>query len=175
MKLEQTIETPRLRLRSYRSEDRDFCLALWGDAENGRYMADPLRENADEKYLACFADMEDDPEGYYLIAELKDGGAPVGTFCLFPKDGNVDIGYCLAKARWRQGLGSEMLEAAIRWTRARGGISLSGEVADDNEASLALLRKFGFTAGKAGRFKKWNEERWFDSHIMELRLDGGGL
>lgn len=170
MRLENEIETPRLTLRSYRDDDRDFCISMWCDETNGEYMADPLLKNIDERYLSCFDGMEDDPDGYYLIAVWKDTRQPVGTFCMFPENGNYDIGYCVSREHWREGLGSEMLEGALCRIRAMGGRSVSCEVADGNDASLALLRKFGFTEGKKTRFKKWNEERYFDSHILVLAL-----
>ncbi len=170
MRLEKNIFTPRLTLRPYEKDDKDFCISLWCDEENGKYMSDPLRENIDEKYLACFEGMEDDPDGYYLIAVLRESGQPVGTFCLFPEDGNYDIGYCIARAHWQEGLGSEMIEAALQWIKARKGSSVSAEVADSNAASLALLRKFGFSQGKKTRFRKWNEDKFFDSHILVLTL-----
>ena len=170
MKLKTGIETPRLMIRSYLNRDRDFCISMWCDETNGKYMADPLLKNVDERYLACFDGMEDDPDGYYLIAEFKDNHRPVGTFCMFPEEGNYDIGYCISKEHWREGLGSEMIEAALRWIENRGGTSVSGEVADSNAASLALLHKFGFSKGRKNRFKKWNEETYFDSHILTLAL-----
>lgn len=171
MILKQTIETPRLRIRSYRDNDMSFCLSLWCDEENGRYMSDPVFSNIDERYLSCFKGMEEDKDGYYLIAELKENGMPVGTCCAFPEEGNYDIGYSIAKAFWKMGLGTEMIDALIRWIRSEGGSTVSCEVADANEASLALLRKFGFIQEKKTRYKKWGEETCFDAHTYRLVLD----
>ena len=122
MLLTNPLETPRLRLRSWRRSDKNFTLSLWGDRENGKYMSDPVRENMDEIYLKCVDEMEDNPEGYYLLAEWKESSTPVGTCCIFPENGNYDIGYCISKKQWKKGLGSEMLEAIIRWVKAEGGI-----------------------------------------------------
>ena len=171
MKLAGGIETPRLMIRPYLKSDRDFCLSLWCDKTNGEFMADPLFENLDEKYLSYFDEMEDEPDGYFLISEFKQTHEPVGTFCIFPENGNFDIGYAISKAHWREGLGSEMIEGALGWIKAQGGKSVTAEVADDNAASLALLHKFGFVSGKKTKFKKWNEERYFDSHILQLTLN----
>ena len=79
MLLVKNLETPRLTIRSWRNSDKDFTLSLWGDKENGKYMSDPILENMDEAYLKCVDEMEDNPEGYYLLAELKEDGSPVGT------------------------------------------------------------------------------------------------
>ena len=171
MQLPEDILTPRLRIRTYTAADRDFVLALWGDRENGKYMIDPATEHRDERYLAAIDEMADEPEGYSLVAELKESGAPVGTCCAFPEAGdNWDIGYCIHKAHWRQGLGTEMVSALIRWIERQGGRSVTGEIADDNAASAALVTKLGFAPFKTTRYKKWGEETYFDAHYYKLDL-----
>ena len=170
MLLIQNIETPRLVIRSWRKTDVDFTLSLWGDRETGRYMSDPARENVDEAYLQAVDEMEDNSEGYFLLAELKEDGTPVGTCCAFPEAGNYDIGYCIAKNHWKEGFGTEMLDALIRWIKAQGGKSITGEVADMNAASIALLHKFGFLQDRKTRFKKWGEDTWFDAHYYTLSI-----
>ena len=154
MLLGENLETPRLTIRSWRRSDKDFTLSLWGDRENGKYMSDPVRENMDEAYLKCVDEMENDPEGYYLVVEWKEDHTPVGTCCIFPeKNGNFDIGYCIAKDHWKEGLGTEVVDAIIRWVKAEGGKSITGEVADINLVSAALLRKFGFSEDRKTRYK----------------------
>ena len=170
MEIVRPLETPRMLIRSYRKEDMDFCLSLWCDSENGKYMSDPLLENIDEKYRSCLEEMADNQEGYYLIAELKENGTPVATCCAFPEEKNYDIGYCVSRKYWKNGLGTEMLEALIHWIREAGGVSVTGEVADSNAASIALLRKFGFCEDKRTRYKKWGEETFFDAHYYKLVL-----
>ena len=164
------IETPRLVIRSYQGNDRDFCLSLWCDGENGEYMADPLLENADEKYLSLIDEMKDEEEGFYLIAELRETGARVGTCCAFPENGNFDIGYCIAKDHWKEGLGTEMIGALLQWIREQGGASVTCEVADRNAASRALLRKFGVSQGRKSEYKKRGSEKTFDAHFYTLTL-----
>ncbi|MBQ9300850.1 MAG: GNAT family N-acetyltransferase [Clostridia bacterium] len=73
---------------------------------------------------------------------------PVGTCCIFPENGNYDIGYCISKDHWKEGLGTEVIDAIIRWVKTEGGKSIAGEVADINLASIALLHKFGFDGGE---------------------------
>ena len=170
MKLSEDLITPRLRIRSHRTGDKAFVLSMWGDRENGKYMSDPAAENMDEKYLACIDGMEDEPDGYYMTAELRENGAPVGTCCAFPEGGNYDIGYCISKDHWKEGLGTEMLAALIEWIKQQGGRSVTGEVADQNTASVALLSKLGFCPDRKTRYKKWGEETYFDAHYYRLDL-----
>lgn len=164
------IETPRLVIRSYQGSDRDFCLSLWCDRENGEYMSDPVLEDADEKYLSLIDEMRDEEEGYYLIAEFRGNGDRVGTCCAFPENGNFDIGYCIAKDHWKEGLGTEMIGALLQWIREQGGSSVTCEVADRNAASRALLRKFGFSQGRKSEYKKRGSEKTFDAHFYTLTL-----
>ncbi|WP_051207765.1 GNAT family N-acetyltransferase [Butyrivibrio sp. AE3006] len=171
MLLTKNIETPRLIIQSWRKTDTDFTLALWGDAENGKYMSDPSSENQDEGYRKAVAEMEDSPDGYYLIAILKEDGSRVGTCCAFPENENYDIGYCISKDHWKEGLGTEMIGALIEWIRAASGKSVTGEVADLNLASVALLRKLGFSEDKKTRYKKYGEETYFDAHYYKLDLE----
>ena len=171
MLLAKNLETPRLTIRSWRKSDKDFTLSLWGDKENGKYMGDPVRENMDETYLKCVDEMEDDPEGYYLLVEWKGDGTPVGTCCIFPENGNYDIGYCISKDHWKEGLGTEVIDAIIRWVKAEGGKSITGKVANINLASIALLHKFGFSEDREARYKKWGEETYFDAHYYKLNLE----
>ena len=174
MKLQEPIRTPRLVIRSYTNADREFLLSTWGDRENGKYMVDPARENQDERYLSLIDKMEDEPNGYYLIAELREDGSRVGTCCAFPENGNYDIGYCIAKDHWREGLGTEMIGALLQWIRAQGGTSASGEIADQNAGSVALARKLGFMPDEETRYKKWGEETYFDAHIYRADLTKEG-
>ena len=171
MLLTKNIETPRLTIQSWGKTDTDFTLELWGDAENGKYMSDPSSENQDEGYRQAVAEMEDSPDGYYLIAILKEDGSRVGTCCAFPENENYDIGYCISKDHWKEGLGTEMIGALIEWIRAAGGKSVTGEVADLNLASVALLRKLGFSEDKKTRYKKYGEETYFDAHYYKLDLE----
>ena len=170
MDIPEDLITPRLRIRPYRAGDRAFVLSMWGDRENGRYMSDPASENIDEKYLKCVDEMETEPEGYYMVACLRQDGTKVGTSCAFPEGGNYDIGYCISKDHWKEGLGTEMLAALIDWIKARGGRSVTGEVADLHKASTALLNKFGFYPDRKTRYKKWGEETYFDAHYYRLDL-----
>ena len=170
MLLNQNIETQRLVIRSWRRADKDFTLSLWGDKENGRYMSDPSGENMDERYLECIDEMEDSEDGYYLLAEFRDSGEPVGTCCAFPEKDNYDIGYCISKDFWKQGLGSEMVGALIEWIKSAGGKSVTAEVADINAASVALLKKLGFAEDRKSVFKKWGEDEEFEAHFYKLFL-----
>ena len=170
MKPERPIETARLLLRAQLGTDRDFIVSLWCDEENGAFMNTPVFADLDDEYLSFFDEMENDPDGYYLIAERKATGEPVGTFCVFPEEDSWDVGYCIDKKRWREGLGSEMLGGLIEFIKTSGGSAVTAEVADCNAASVGMLTKFGFAPTRATRFKKWGGDTVFDAHVFRLDL-----
>ena len=47
----QTIETPRLYLRSFEKEDARFAISIWNDPEMGEYLPDEAMEEIDEDYV----------------------------------------------------------------------------------------------------------------------------
>jgi len=85
--------------------------------------------------------------------------------------GYGELGMMVA-AGWRgRGVGSALVAAAIEWARARGLHKLALSVFPDNQAAIALYRKFGFVV--EGRLvhhvRRSNGELW-DLIEMGLRL-----
>ena len=172
MKLTQPLIGQRIRIRNYRSSDLSFMTGMWFDPENGKYMSDPTRESADEKYLSILDTLEQSDDGYYLIIELLDTGDPIGSCGIFPVSGDAayDIGYCIHKSRWKEGLGSETVSLLLDWLREHHAKKVMAEVAVENLASRALLQKFGFLPEKPSQFRKYNTDVTFDSFIYAKRL-----
>lgn len=171
MQIHQPIDTPRLRIRDYRTADLSFVLSIWLDPVSGRYMSDPSAEAVDEAYIKALGEMEDNPDGYYFIIETSEG-TPVGTCCAFPSPDRrtFDIGYAIARENWRKGYAEESLRALIAWLTQRGAFSVTAEVADENEASLALLAKLGFVFDRMSAFTKWNTGIKFPSSVRRLTI-----
>lgn len=170
MKIETDLMGERLRLRDCRAGDRAFLTEMWFDPENGKYLSDPDRAHADARYQRALDGMESSPQGYYLVAELAQTGERVGSCCMFKSGDGYDVGYCVHKSRWRKGYGGEALGLMLEWIRAHGGKKVTAEVAVENAASSALLRKFGFKAEKKARFQKYHMDVWYDSLIYEKEL-----
>lgn len=142
----QPIETPRLIIRSTRSAEAPACLALWMSPEEGRYLADPTRESADERYLSWGRDVEQEPGWYPLVVFLKASGDFIGTCSYVPSEDGAswDLGYVLKRGNWRQGYGTEMLRALIAEGRRHGVRRFTADVAKENAASCGLLRSLSF-------------------------------
>lgn len=174
MKISHPLTTPRITIRNYISSDLPFLTAMWFDEENGRYLSDPTKEYADEKYRKVLDGLEDNSEGYYLVAELRDTKEIVGSCFIFPdeKKENFDIGYCVHKVCWRKGIGTEIIALITAWVRDSGGAEITAEVAKENTASRSLLESNGFKIKRESRFKKYNMDVEFESYIYSLKILG---
>lgn len=167
MKLEQSIQGKRIRLRDYAKADLTFMTEMWFDEENGKYLSDPAKDYVDEIYQNALNTLEESAYGYYLVIELTDTGERIGSACMFPDESRqvFDIGYCIHKSRWNQGYGSESVELLCKWLQENGATKVTAEVATENAASNRLLRKLGFVIEKESEFKKHNMDVRFDSYI----------
>lgn len=142
----EPIETGRLLIRSTRDADVPACLELWMRPEEGRYLADPTRESADERYLNWGKDVEQEEGWYPLVVCLRESGDFIGTCSYVPSEDSAcwDLGYVLSRAYWRQGYGTEMLQALIAEGKRHGVRRFTADVAKENAASCGLLRSLGF-------------------------------
>lgn len=173
MKIKDKLTGKRITVRSYQSSDLDFVGGIWFDKENGRYLSDPEKEYIDEKFQKAVDGLEDSEFGYYFVAELTETGDLVGTCCAFPDSddrGIYDIGYCVHKAYWRKGYGSEIVSVLLNWIKSIGGTRVTAEAARENKASCALLEKLGFEIVKEGSFKKYNMNICYDSFIYKKEI-----
>ena len=172
MQIKENMPGNRIEIRDYHAEDRDFIEKLWFDPKVNQYMSDPPRECADDKYYEAISHMEDNSEGYYLIIQMKNSSERMGTCCMFPNaDKTVyDIGYTIAEKYWKMGYGSEAVELLLHWIKVAGGKIVTCEVAVDNTASNALVRKMGFFVYRDAEFRKWNTDITFKSYIYRREL-----
>lgn len=167
MQIKENMVGNRVEIRDYHTEDREFIEELWFDPKVNQYISDPSREYADDRYYEALSHMENNEQGYYLIIQMKDGGERMGTCCMFPDaDGTTyDIGYTIAEKYWKNGYGSEAVGLLLHWIKGQGGKAVTCEVAVDNAASNALVRKMGFSVYKEAAFRKWNTDITFQSYI----------
>ncbi len=171
MKLAEPLVGERTAIRNYKKSDLPFLTEMWLDEENGKYLSDPTLEYVNDMYQHALDDLENSKDGYYLVVESIKDGDPIGSAGIFPTaDGKYDIGYCVHKSRWRQGLGSEIVALLLKWLEQQGAAQVTAEVAVDNLPSNRLLQKFGFTVKRKSTFQKYNMTTQFDSYIYAKEL-----
>ena len=151
------IETTRLLIRSTRESDGPDCLDIWLDDEMGKYMADPPRDKADEAELNFAVGIENDESWYPMVVFHKETGVFLGTCSIVPlNDGKRwDFGYAVHKKFWRQGYATEILQKLIELGKEKGIKSFSANVAKENTASNAVMKKLNFRIlNDTGSFQK---------------------
>ncbi len=97
----------------------------------------------------------------------------VSSRCVYGGVAEVSV-YVAADARGR-GVGSALLQALVRDSEAAGLWTLQAGIFPENEATLALHRKFGFReVGRRERIGK-HEGRWRDTLLLERRSTAVGV
>ncbi len=171
--LTENIETDRLILRTMREEDSILCFSIWLDDEMGKYLSDPPREKADEAYLSFAKGIELDESWFPFIAVSKDTNDFIGTCSIVPQNDSkqYDLGYCVHKKYWRQGYATEIIKALINYGYRKGVRVFTADVAQENSASNAVLRKLGFFIEKEGSFKKYGTDIVYKNYTYRLNID----
>ena len=167
------METSRLLIRSTRESDGPDCLDIWLDDEMGKYMADPPRDKADEDTLNFAVGIENDDSWYPMVVFLRETGEFLGTCSIVPMDDGTrwDFGYAVHKKYWRQGYAAEILQHLIDVGKGKGIRSFSAKVAQENAASVALLKKLNFRiSDDTGSFQKRGTDIVYPEYIFELEI-----
>ena len=143
-----TLDTPRLRLRQFRSADFDDYASLCSDPEVMRYVGDfvPLsREDAWRQFAMLAGHWTLRGYGMWVVEELS-SGAFVGRVGLHYPEGWPDreIAWAIARSYWGRGYAFEAASAALRvafevldWPRV---VSL---IAAPNLRSIRLAARLG--------------------------------
>jgi RimJ/RimL family protein N-acetyltransferase len=142
-----TLRTERLLLEPYTAADEDDYVALFRDEKVARWMGSgPVDETADRELFGRFlADVH--AHDRFDVWAVRQGRRLVGHAEFQPIEGEEghEIIFALASDVWRSGLGTELVEAVVRY--AFGTLALAevhAFVPASNTASLALLHRTGF-------------------------------
>jgi 8-oxo-dGTP diphosphatase len=145
------LRTERILLRPLQAEDAPEFHRLINDWDICRKLPDapfpyPVKL-AGEWIAAAAADRQAGKAQQFALVEQA-SGVLIGCAGLrLARDGkSADLGYWLGRKFWRQGFGLEAATRLTSWGLAEMRISrVTATVAEDNEASLAVLRRAGFT------------------------------
>ncbi|TDC39755.1 N-acetyltransferase [Micromonospora sp. 15K316] len=149
-----SLETPRLRLRRWQSEDLDGFAAINAQPEVMRYIHDGRtldRAATAERLVNYQRHWEAHGFGLYAV-ELKETGELAGftglavpTFLpeIMPA---VEIGWRLGRVFWGRGLATEAAQAVVAHTRAELGLRRLVSIhVVGNEASARVMVKLGMS------------------------------
>ncbi len=171
------LETERLRLRPLSRTDAQAMLNIHGDEETVRYWGHDQISTLHEAEELINKNLDWLQEGRCIFWAVDDkaGMRMVGTCTLFHIDEQnrrAEVGYILNRSNWGQGMGSELLHRLI--SHAFEDMDLHRLEADTdprNQASLALLTKFGFQREGELRQRWMVHGSWHDSTLLGLLRD----
>lgn len=158
------LETERLVLRRLTLDDAEFILSLLNEPSFLQYIGDKKVRNTAgaRQYLlnGPIASYEQNGFGLYLV-ELKEPQTPTGMCGLLKREelADVDIGFAFVPDFWGQGFASEAAKAVMNY--ARQTLKLKRIVAitnPDNESSIKLLERLGFSFERILKLAKDGEE-----------------
>jgi len=145
----KVIETDRLILRRLSVEDAEFIFRLLNEPSFLRYIGDKgVRTIADARdYILQGPIRSYERFGFGLyLAELKNGGFPVGICGLLKREAlaDVDIGFAFLPQFWKKGYAFESATAVMAYGRDVLGIKRLVAITDsDNTSSINVLGKLG--------------------------------
>lgn len=115
----RTLETPRLVLRRFTLEDAPAMFANWAsDPEVTKYLTWPTHTSADASawVLNSWCQNYDKPNYYQWCITLKGEDEAIGNIAVVKEQEVIscaEVGYCLGRKWWHQGIMSEALQAVM--------------------------------------------------------------
>lgn len=116
-----TLETQRLILRPFVMEDAEDMYKNWAsDEEVTRFLTWPTHKDSDVSRMVCESWVKEysKPDYYQWAIELKEIHEAIGSISVVhikEETASVEIGYCIGRNYWQQGITSEALNTLIRF------------------------------------------------------------
>ena len=145
------LETERLILRRFVVEDAQFVLNLVNEPSFLRYIGDKKIRTLDDarQYILSGPVASYERHGFGLcLVELRESHAPIGMCGLLKREElpEPDIGFALLPEFCNKGFAFEAGAAVLQDARERLGLQRVLAITSlDNEASIKLLQRLGFT------------------------------
>ena len=144
------IETERLTLRKFTSDDLPWLIKMRSPESVNRYLGGAAMQNPEslavrlQFYIDCY-----DKFGFgNCVLGLKETGELIGTSGLQPLEdtGEIEVGYNLSEKYWRQGYGYECAMAWLTYGFEKCGLERIVAVSyPENIGSWRIMEKCGMT------------------------------
>lgn len=174
MKMIPTIDTHRLTLRPFTSEDAAAVTCLAGDraiAEMTLVIPHPYPPGLAQEWIATHAGEFAQDRGMTLAIARKPDGILVGAVSLIGlvPGHQAELGYWIGKPHWNDGFCTEAVRAVVRYAfTVLGLLRIHACHFSRNPASGRVMRKIGMTHEGCRRHhvKKW--DRFEDLELYGL-------
>lgn len=171
----QTLETPRLILRPFTLEDAPAMYRNWAsDPEVTKYLTWPTHPSVQvsQMVLSDWVSCYEKKDYYQWAIVLRETGEPIGSMAVVSQRddvGKAEIGYCIGRRWWRQGITPEALSAVIRFLMDEVGMQrIEARHDPRNPASGAVMRKCGMTFEGTLRRSDWNNQGLCDASYYAI-------
>ncbi|HTL81157.1 MAG TPA: GNAT family protein [Bacteroidia bacterium] len=168
------LETPRLLLRRMTNDDAPAHFLTRTDPEGMKYLDREMAKDVSE--IHDMVKLIDNNLANNLAInwamEIKETGEFIGSMGYYRNDFNNhrgEIGYQIARRFWRKGYSSEAMQAILSYGfEVIGFHSVMADINPANDASRALLEKFGFRQEAYFRQNHYFKGKFGDSAIYCL-------
>ena len=174
------LNTSRLKLRRFTLDDAEAMYRNWAsDPEVTKFMTWPAHGSVDISRMVLSSWVHDySRNGFYQWA-IEYNGEPIGSISVIHSDENTEsceIGYCIGRNWWHQGITSEALGAVIKFLFDEVGMNRIQARHDvNNPNSGGVMRKCGMVYEGTTRQSDRNNQGLCDSCIYGiLRSDYHG-
>ena len=173
------LETERLILRRGVKEDAGAMFRNWAsDPEVTKYLTWPTHtsEEVSTAVLTDWVERCEKPDCYLWVIELKELGEIIGSISVVnTKDEKVqsaEIGYCIGRRWWHQGVMSEALKRVMDYLFDEVGVQrIEARHDPRNPHSGAVMRKCGMKYEGTHRRADWNNQGVCDVAYYALLQD----
>jgi len=169
------IETERLILRRFTIDDADSMFNNWAsDNDICKYMRWTRHENKEETMnkISSWVDSYNNKSFYQWAVTLKENDEPIGAIGLFVVnefDLCGDVGYCVGKKYWGQGIATEALKALLKYAFEVIGFNrIETYHSIKNPASGRVMEKCGMTFEGLARQKYKSVQGFEDSNMYSI-------
>lgn len=144
------METDRLILRRFTLDDAEAMYKNWAsDTEVTKFLMWPTHRSVEEtkNVLADWVDSYDKEDKYEWCIAKKENDEPIGSIGVVKISERVnamEIGYCISRNYWHQGITSEAMQAVMKYLLDEVGVDRIESRHDPrNQYSGAVMQKCG--------------------------------
>ena len=155
--MELTLETPRLRVRSFRGEDEAALAEILGDPAVMAWIEPPYTPEQTRRFLAR-AGLGEEKLIWAVLS--RDAGRLVGQLIFHPWTGEAwELGWILRPCCWGRGFARELTAAALAWAAERRIPAVVLEHHPEQRATACIARQFQFAyQGRSDGLEVWRRE-----------------
>lgn len=171
-----TLETERLILRRFKKTDvKDMFKNYASDEEVAKYLSWSAHQSEEltKQLIDRWIEEYQSEEAYQWAIELKEQGETIGSISILAinnTDENGEIGYCIGKSWWNQGIVTEAFKAVLELAFTEIGFERIEARHDvENPASGRVMEKCGLTyEGTLRRIVRNNQGQLIDCKYYSI-------